>query len=86
MKYNENDRYLFLVCRINGIGIGYYRICFMIVGYDKVYIYVKVFFIFFMLILIILGYFFCYDEKYILVSFLEEIFFKVKKEIEEIVL
>lgn len=86
MKYNENDRYLFSARRINGIGTGYYRIRSMTVGYDKVYIYAKVFSILFMPTPIILGYLLCYDEKRILASFSEETFSKAKKEIEETVL
>ena len=86
MKYNENDRYLFSARRINGIGTGYYRIRSMTVGYDKVYIYAKVFSILFMPTPIILGYLLCYDEKRILASFSEETFSKAKKEIEEAVL
>ena len=86
MKYNENDRYLFSARRINGIGTGYYRIRSMTVGYDKVYIYAKVFSILFMPTPIILGYLLCCDEKRILASFSEETFSKAKKEIEETVL
>ena len=58
----------------------------MTVGYDKVYIYAKVFSILFMPTPIILGYLLCYDEKRILASFSEETFSKAKKEIEETVL
>ena len=86
MKYNENDRDLFSARRTNGIGTGYYRVRSMIVGYDKVYIYAKVFSILFMPTPIILGYLLCYDKKHILASFSEETFSKAKKEIEETVL
>ena len=86
MKYNENDRELFSARRTNGIGTGYYRVRSMTVGYDKVYIYAKVFSILFMPTPIILGYLLCYDKKHILASFSEETFSKAKKEIEETVL
>ena len=86
MKYNENDRDLFSARRTNGIGTGYYRVRSMTVGYDKVYIYAKVFSILFMPTPIILGYLLCYDKKHILASFSEETFSKAKKEIEETVL
>lgn len=86
MKYNENDRDLFSARRINGIGTGYYRVRSMTVGYDKVYIYAKVFSILFMPTPIISGYLLCYDKKHILASFSEETFSKAKKEIEETVL
>ena len=86
MKYNENDKELFSAFRVNGIGTGYYSVGSMWIGYDKIYIYAKVFSVFFIPTPIILGYLLCYDEKRILASFSEETFSKAKKEIEETVL
>ena len=86
MKYDEHKEELFSAYRLNGVGTGYYRVRYMIVDNQKVYIYAKMFSFLYIPTPITLGYLLCYNKKQILASFSNTTFKEAKREIQETVL
>ena len=86
MKYDEGKKELFSAYRLNGVGTGYYRVRFMMVDNQKVYIYAKMISIIYIPTPITLGYLLCYNKDQILASFSNATFKEAKKEIEDTVL
>lgn len=86
IKYDEGKKELFSAYRLNGVGIGYYRVRSMMVDNQKVYIYAKMISIIYIPTPITLGYLLCYNKDQILASFSNATFKEAKKEIEDTVL